>query len=70
MPGYVSTEVDARLSFDKEATILRAQKLIRLYEERGIKKDRILLKIAATWPGIQAAKVYVARAAVGCKRPD
>jgi transaldolase len=49
--------VDARLSFDTEATIRRAKKLIRLYEEKGIKKDRILLKIAATWEGIQAAKV-------------
>ncbi len=57
MPGYVSTEVDARLSFDKDATIQRAKKLIRLYEEKGIVKDRILLKIAATWEGIQAAKV-------------
>ncbi len=58
MPGYVSTEVDARLSFDKDATLARARKLIKLYEDNGIKKDRILLKIAATWEGIQAAKVY------------
>jgi transaldolase len=58
VPGYVSTEVDARLSFNTEATINRARKLIKLYEEAGIKKERILLKIAATWEGIQAAKVY------------
>ena len=57
VPGYVSTEVDARISFDTDATIRRAKKLIKLYEEKGIKKDRILLKIAATWEGIQAARV-------------
>ena len=58
VPGYVSTEVDARLSFDTEATIQRAQKLAKLYEAKGISKDRILLKIAATWEGTQAAKTY------------
>lgn len=57
VPGYVSTEVDARLSFNTEETIKRARKLIKLYEEKGISKDRILLKIAANWEGIQAAKV-------------
>ena len=57
VPGYVSTEVDARLSFDKDATIARAKKLIKLYEEAGIDKNRVLLKIAATWEGIQAGKV-------------
>eukprot|EP00834_Sanchytrium_tribonematis_P004795 NODE_255_length_11697_cov_0.569495.p6 type:complete len:235 gc:universal NODE_255_length_11697_cov_0.569495:4273-3569(-) len=56
IPGRVSTEVDARLSFDTQATILKAQYLIKLYEEQGISKDRILIKIAATWEGIQAAK--------------
>jgi transaldolase len=53
----VSTEVDARLSFDKEASIAKARKLIGLYKEKGIDKSRILIKIAATWEGIQAAEV-------------
>jgi transaldolase len=57
VPGYVSTEVDARLSFDKEATIQKARKLIELYKEKGVDKSRILIKIAATYEGIQAAKV-------------
>jgi len=57
VPGYVSTEVDARLSFDTEATIKKAHALIGLYKEKGIDKSRILIKIAATWEGIQAAKV-------------
>ena len=52
VPGYVSTEVDARLSFDTEATITKARKLIGLYKEAGIDKSRILIKIAATWEGI------------------
>ena len=57
VPGYVSTEVDARLSFDKDATIEKARTLIQLYEEAGVDKSRILIKIAATWEGIQAAQV-------------
>lgn len=57
VPGYVSTEIDARLSFDKDATIERAKKLIKLYEDSGINKSRILLKVASTWEGIQAAKI-------------
>lgn len=57
VPGYVSTEVDARLSFDTEATIAKARRLIELYKEAGVDKSRILIKIAATWEGIQAAKV-------------
>lgn len=57
VPGYVSTEVDAKLSFDKDATIEKAKKLIKLYEEAGIDKSRVLLKIAATWEGIQAGKI-------------
>ncbi|CAI2168280.1 9875_t:CDS:10 [Funneliformis geosporum] len=56
IPGRVSTEVDARLSFDKEATIEKAKRLIKLYEEVGIKKERILIKVASTWEGIQAAR--------------
>ncbi len=57
VPGRVSTEVDARLSFDKEATIDKARKLIDFYEELGVKKDRVLIKIASTWEGIKAAEV-------------
>ena len=57
VPGRVSTEVDARLSFDKEATIAKATRLIALYEEAGINKERVLIKIASTWEGIQAAAV-------------
>ncbi|KAF9555405.1 transaldolase [Agrocybe pediades] len=56
IPGRVSTEVDARLSFDKEATKAKAKELIALYESVGVKKDRILIKIASTWEGIQAAR--------------
>jgi transaldolase len=55
VPGRVSTEVDARLSFDKAATIARAKRLIALYEAAGIARERVLIKIAATWEGIQAA---------------
>ena len=55
VPGRVSTEVDARLSFDREATVVRARRLIELYESRGGSRDRVLIKIAATWEGIQAA---------------
>ncbi len=55
VPGRVSTEVDARLSFDQNATIAQAHALIALYEQAGIARDRVLIKIAATWEGIQAA---------------
>ena len=56
VPGRVSTEVDARMSFDREATIARAHRLIDLYESRGSQRDRVLIKIASTWEGIQAAR--------------
>lgn len=56
VPGRVSTEVDARLSFDTAATVARARRLIELYEAAGIDKQRVLIKIAATWEGIEAAK--------------
>jgi len=56
IPGRVSTEVDARISFDKQATKAKARELIALYESVGIKKERILIKIASTWEGIQAAR--------------
>ncbi len=55
VPGRVSTEVDARLSFDTAATITRAERLIELYQAQGVHIDRVLIKIAATWEGIQAA---------------
>ncbi|GAB3183333.1 transaldolase [Hydrogenophaga aquatica] len=55
VPGRVSTEVDARLSFDTEATIARAERLIDLYQAEGVHIDRVLIKIASTWEGIQAA---------------
>lgn len=57
VPGRVSTEVDARLSFDTEATVARALHLIGLYEAAGIARERVLIKIAATWEGIRAAEV-------------
>lgn len=55
VPGRVSTEVDARLSFDRVATLARARRLIALYEAAGVGRERVLIKIAATWEGIQAA---------------
>jgi len=57
IPGRVSTEVDARLSFDTQATVEKARKLIGLYKSRGVSKDRILIKIASTWEGIKAAEL-------------
>jgi len=56
IPGRVSTEVDARLSFDTEATLARARRLIELYRAEGVDSDRVLIKIAATWEGIRAAE--------------
>jgi transaldolase len=57
VPGRVSTEVDASLSFDTEATLAKARAIIAAYEQRGVSRERILIKIASTWEGIQAAKV-------------
>lgn len=57
IPGRVSTEVDARLSFDTAATIAKAKRLVALYADAGIGTDRLLIKIAATWEGIRAAEV-------------
>ena len=56
IPGRVSTEVDARLSFDEDATYTRAERLIELYQAAGVPTDRVLIKIAATWEGIRAAE--------------
>ena len=55
IPGRVSTEVDARLSFDTEATVARARRIIELFAAEGVGKDRVLIKMASTWEGIQAA---------------
>lgn len=57
VPGRVSTETDARLSFDTEGTVAKARHLIGLYERRGIARERILIKIASTWEGIRAAEL-------------
>ncbi len=56
VPGRVSTEVDARLSFDQEGSMKKARRLIKLYEQAGISRDRILIKLASTWEGIRAAE--------------
>lgn len=56
VPGRVSTEVDARLSFDVEGSIEKAKKFIKLYEEAGISKERILIKLSTTWEGVEAAR--------------
>lgn len=66
VPGRVSTEVDARLSFDKEATIKKALELIELYKAQGIDKDRVLIKIASTWEGIQAARELESKYGIHC----
>jgi transaldolase len=57
VPGRVSTEVDARLSFDTEATVKKARELIGLYQQAGIPRERILIKIASTWEGIEAGRI-------------
>lgn len=57
IPGRISTEVDARLSWDTEACINKARHLIRLYQQQGVGKERVLIKLAATWQGIRAAAV-------------
>ena len=61
IPGVISTEVSARLSFDTEATITKAEKLIGLYGDAGIGRDRVLIKVAATWEGIRAAETLEQR---------
>jgi len=56
IPGRISTEVDARLSFDRQGTLAKARQLITLYEQAGVSRERVLIKIAATWEGIRAAE--------------
>jgi transaldolase len=65
VPGRVSTEVDARLSFDTEATVAKAHQLIGMYEKEGISRDRVLIKIASTWEGIKAAE-QLEKAGIHC----
>jgi transaldolase len=57
VPGRVSTEVDARLSFDTACSVARARRIIALYEDAGVERERVLIKVAATWEGIQAARI-------------
>ncbi|XP_039177962.1 transaldolase isoform X2 [Crotalus tigris] len=66
IPGRVSTEVDARLSFDKEGMVKRARHFIDLYKEIGISKDRILIKLSSTWEGIQAGKILEEQHGIHC----
>eukprot|EP01137_Pigoraptor_chileana_P008503 Opistho-2@55427 len=66
IPGRVSTEVDARLSFDTAATIAKAKELIKLYEDAGVDRKRVLIKIASTWEGIQAARALEQENGIHC----
>ncbi|KAL5604862.1 uncharacterized protein BROUX77_005048 [Berkeleyomyces rouxiae] len=66
IPGKVSTEVDARLSFDVKASVDKALAIIVLYEKRGISKDRILIKLASTWEGIKAAEILQRDHGINC----
>jgi len=60
VPGYISTEVDPRLSFDTEASVRRARRIIRMYGQMGVPRSRVLIKLAATWEGILAAEILEA----------
>lgn len=66
VPGYVSTEVDPRLSFDTAASVSRALRIINMYEQNGIPQHRILIKLAATWEGIQAAHILETKYNIRC----
>merc|ERR1712230_268379 len=66
VPGKVSTEVDAAYSFDKQGSIDKALKIIDLYKQEGISKDRVLIKLASTWEGIQAAHELQSKHGVNC----
>src|SRR5690606_20621237 len=57
IPGRVSTEVDARLSFDTQATVARAERIVAMYRAEGQDSSRVLIKVAATWEGIEAARI-------------
>jgi len=60
VPGYVSTEVDANLSFDADASVARGRRVVALYEAAGVPRARVLVKLASTWEGIEAARVLEA----------
>ncbi|GFN75626.1 transaldolase [Plakobranchus ocellatus] len=66
IPGRVSTEVDARLSFDTDAMVKKAQTLIALYKEAGISKERILIKLSSTWEGVEAARILESEYGIHC----
>jgi transaldolase len=66
IPGKVSTEVDAHLSFDTKASVDKALQIIKLYEEEGVSKDRILIKVASTWEGIKAAEILQRDHGINC----
>lgn len=66
VPGRVSTEIDARLSFDTKASVEKALTIIKLYEANGVSRDRVLIKIAATWEGIQAARILENQHGIHC----
>jgi len=66
VPGKVSTEVDARFSFDTKASVEKALHIIDLYKEQGISKDRVLIKLASTWEGIQAAHILQSKHGINC----
>ncbi len=66
IPGRISTEVDASLSYDAEGTVSKARRLIGLYEEKGFAKHRVLIKVASTWEGIQAARTLEAEWGIHC----
>ncbi|XP_002740419.1 transaldolase-like [Saccoglossus kowalevskii] len=66
VPGRVSTEVDARLSFDKNAMVEKAKTFIEMYKDAGISKERILIKLSTTWEGVQAAKVLEEEYGIHC----
>ncbi|RYP89529.1 hypothetical protein DL770_004348 [Monosporascus sp. CRB-9-2] len=66
IPGKVSTEVDARFSFDTKASVNKALQIIKLYEEQGISKDRVLIKVASTWEGIKAAEILQRDHGINC----
>ncbi|KAJ5913053.1 Aldolase-type TIM barrel [Penicillium tannophilum] len=66
IPGKVSTEVDAKLSFDTEGSVKKALEIIKLYEENGISKDRVLIKIASTYEGIKAAHILQSKYNINC----
>ena len=66
VPGRVSTEVDARLSFSTRETVRRALQIVKMYEEKGFSKERLLIKIASTWEGIQAARILESKYGINC----